>query len=95
MTDIKDGRKKKIACQETTEGSIEFEEPISADMKACQEKTPCQDAMEANLKKMEPNPGEKEAVLERQVIANEEVVIHSLKACRNERTAPKEANEGQ
>jgi hypothetical protein len=26
----------------------------------------CQDAMEANLEKMEPNPGEKEAAVEQQ-----------------------------
>jgi hypothetical protein len=40
---------------------------------------------------MEPNPEEKEAVVERQEIPNEEVAIHSLRACRNERTAIQEA----
>jgi hypothetical protein len=42
-------------------------------------------------KKMEPNPGEKEAIVEWQEIPNEEVEIHSLRACRNERTACQEA----
>jgi hypothetical protein len=49
------------------------------------ETTACQEAMEANLEKMEPNPAEKEAVVERQEIPNEEVAIHSLMACQNER----------
>jgi hypothetical protein len=55
------------------------------------ETTACQDAMETNLEKMEPNPGEKEAVVERQEIHNEEVAIHSLRAYRNGRTACQEA----
>jgi hypothetical protein len=49
------------------------------------ETTACHDAMEGSIKKMEPNSGEKEAVVERQEISNEEVVIHSLKACRSDR----------
>jgi hypothetical protein len=40
------------------------------------ETTACQDAMEANLDKMEPNSGEKEAIVEQQEIPNEEVAIH-------------------
>jgi hypothetical protein len=36
--------------------------------------------MEGSIKKMEPNSGEKEAVVERQEISNEEVAIHSLRA---------------
>jgi hypothetical protein len=54
------------------------------------EMTTCQNAVEANLEKIEPNPGEKEAVVERQEIPNSEVAIHSLRACRNERTACQE-----
>jgi hypothetical protein len=41
------------------------------------EPTARQDAMEANLVKMEPNPGEKEAVVERQETPNEEVTLYS------------------
>jgi hypothetical protein len=37
--------------------------------------TACQDAMEANLEKIEPNPGENEALVERQEIPNDEVAI--------------------
>jgi hypothetical protein len=47
--------------------------------------------METNLENMKPNPGEKEAVVERQEIPNKEVAIHSLKACQYERTACQEA----
>jgi hypothetical protein len=43
--------------------------------------------------KMEPNVGEKEAVVERQENSNEEVAIHSLKACRSETAAFQEATE--
>jgi transketolase len=71
------------------------EERMKANMDACmadikndrQETTACQDAMEANLEKVEPNPGEMEASAERQETPNEEVVIHPLKTCRNETVA--------
>jgi hypothetical protein len=46
-----------------------------------EETTACQYAMETSLKNMEPNSGEKEAVVEQQKIPNEEVVVHSLRAC--------------
>jgi hypothetical protein len=45
----------------------ELTETTSVDTKACQ------DAMEANLEKMEPNPGEKEAAVDRQETSKEEV----------------------
>jgi uncharacterized protein with WD repeat len=45
------------------------------------ERTACQEATEANPEKMDLNPGEKEAVVERQKIPNEETVIHSLREC--------------
>jgi hypothetical protein len=57
------------------------------------ETTACQNAMGANLEKMELKPGEKEAVVERQEIPKEEVAIRSLRACRNERMAFQEATE--
>jgi hypothetical protein len=47
----------------------------------------CQDAMEANLEKMEPNPGEKEAGVERQETPNEDVAIYSLRKYRKETMA--------
>jgi hypothetical protein len=56
-----------------------------------EETTVCQDAVEANLEKIEPNPGEKEAAVERQETSNEEVAINSLMACQNERTTCQEA----
>jgi hypothetical protein len=40
---------------------------------------------------MDPNSGEKEAVVDQQEIPSKEVAIHSLRACRNERTACQEA----
>jgi hypothetical protein len=44
---------------------------------------------------MEPNSGEKEDVVERQEIPNEEVVIHSLRACRKETAVSQEATEAE
>jgi hypothetical protein len=57
------------------------------------ERTSCQEVTEANPEKMEPNPGEKEAVVERQEIPNEEAAIHSLKDGRKDRTACQETTE--
>jgi hypothetical protein len=57
---------------------------VKANMNAWQEETTaCQDAMETN-------PREKEGVVEQQKIPNEEVAVHSLRACGNERTACQE-----
>jgi hypothetical protein len=46
------------------------------------ERTGCQEATEANPKKMQPNPGEKEAVVERQEIPNQKTAVHSMTTCR-------------
>jgi hypothetical protein len=81
------------------------EERIKANMDACmadrkndrQETTACQDAMEANLENVEPNPGLKEAVVERQETSNEEIAItsNSLCACREETMACQETMEAR
>jgi hypothetical protein len=53
-----------------------------ADMKdGRKERMTCQEAMEANPEKMEPNPGEKEAAVEQQENPNEEVTILFLREC--------------
>jgi hypothetical protein len=59
----------------------------------CQETTACHNEMEVNIKKMEPNLREKGAVVERRKIPNEEIAVHSLRACRSETTAAQEASE--
>jgi hypothetical protein len=62
------------------------------DIKDARKKTTaCQEVTGANPENMEPNPEEKEAVLERQEILKEEVAIQSLKACRNETTSKEAA----
>jgi hypothetical protein len=58
-----------------------------------EETTACQYEMETSLKNMEPNSGEKKAVVKRQKISNEEVAVHSLRACRSETAASQEATE--
>jgi hypothetical protein len=59
------------------------------------ETTACQDAMEANLETMEPNPGGNEAVVERRETLNEEVAGHTRRACRNETMACQETMEAR
>jgi hypothetical protein len=56
------------------------------------ETTACHDKMEAHIKKMEPNPGEKKAVVERQ-FSNDEVAVHSQRTCRSETAASQEDTE--
>jgi hypothetical protein len=46
-----------------------------------------------NPEKMEPNSGEREAVMDRQEIPNEEVAVHSQRACRSETAASQEDTE--
>jgi hypothetical protein len=41
------------------------------------ETTACQDVMEANVDKIEPNPGEKKAAAERQETPNEAIAVHT------------------
>jgi hypothetical protein len=55
---------------------------IDASIADRKETTACQDITEANLVKMEPNPGEKEAAVELQEIPNEDVAIYSLRKYR-------------
>jgi hypothetical protein len=44
---------------------------------------------------MEPNPGEKKAVVERQTVLNEEEAIYSVRACRKETMAGQETTEAR
>jgi hypothetical protein len=48
---------------------LECEEPISADMKTCQETTPCHKAREADTEKTEPDPGMMQSIEEHQEIS--------------------------
>jgi hypothetical protein len=78
-------------------------ETMKANMNACmadikndrKETTTCKDAMEANLDKMEPNPGEKKTAVERQETSSEDVTINPLRACRNETMACQERMEAR
>jgi hypothetical protein len=85
LADIKNDRKETMACLEETEARLEVDDkPASADTTpevAHEQEVP----LDANLEKIEPNPGETEAVVERQQTPNEEVVINSPRACQDER----------
>jgi hypothetical protein len=62
-----------------------------ANIKDARKKTnACQEVTGANPQKIEPNSGEKETVMDRQEIPNEEVAVHSLRTCRSETEASQE-----
>jgi hypothetical protein len=79
------------------------EERMKANREACmadikndrKETTACQDAMEANLETIEPNPAGNEAAVERRETLNEEVAVHPLRACRNETMACQKKTEAR
>jgi hypothetical protein len=52
IANIRDDWKRRMSYQETTESRLECEEPISVDMKACQETTACHEAMETDTEKI-------------------------------------------
>jgi hypothetical protein len=93
LTDRMNDQKETMACLEETEARLELEDkPASVDTTpevAREQEIP----LEANLEKIEPNPGETEAVVERQETSNEEVVINSPRACQDERTTCQEPME--
>jgi uncharacterized protein YhfF len=67
-----------------------------ADVKDGQKgRTACQEATETNPEEMRPNPGEKEVIAEWQENPNEEVALHSLRACQNKRMACQEGLEAR
>jgi hypothetical protein len=82
---------KRHANQTRLEPETEYQEKMDAWIAAMKdgrkERAVCQEAAKANPEKIEPNPGEKEAVVERQEIPNEEAATHSLRACRKKGTA--------
>jgi hypothetical protein len=85
--------KRRWPALEETEARLEVEEkPASVDTTpevAHEQEIP----LEANLDNIEPNPGETEAVVERQQTTNEEVAINSPRACQDERTTCQETME--
>jgi hypothetical protein len=58
-----------------------------------EEATACQEATEVFPEKMEPNPGEKEVVMECQEIPHEEASVYSLRVCQETRKARLECEE--
>jgi hypothetical protein len=82
-----------MACLEETKARHDVEDkPASVDTTpevAHEQEVP----LEANLEKIEPNPGETEAIVERQETSNKEVAINSRRACQDERTTCQETME--
>jgi hypothetical protein len=72
---LRECRSERTACQEMTEANLECEEPISADMKACQETTACHGATEIDTEKIEPNPEMMQSVEEHQEIPKEGAIV--------------------
>jgi hypothetical protein len=77
--DLKSGQAKMIAA---IKGKMDA--MITNIKNARKEMTACQEVTVANSEKMEPNLEEKETVLERHEIPNEEVTVHSQEAMKTE-----------
>jgi hypothetical protein len=66
------------------------------DIKDARKKTTASgEEMEASIKKMEPNLGEKETAVKWKEIPNEEVAVHSPRACQSKTSAFQEAMEAK
>jgi hypothetical protein len=72
---MRDDRKERTSCQETTEARLEFEEPTSVDMKVCQGTTACQRATETDTGKIEPDLGMMQSIEELQEIPKGEAAV--------------------
>jgi hypothetical protein len=79
IANIRDDREERTSCQETTEPCLECEEPISADIKSCQETTACHEATEANMEKIQPDPGMMQSVDEQQEVPKEDAVVKPVR----------------
>jgi hypothetical protein len=75
----RDDREETMPCQETMEPRLNCEEPISEDIKACQETTACHEATEADTEQIESSPGMIQSVAEHQVAPKEDAIVKPVK----------------
>jgi hypothetical protein len=69
----------------------EFEEPTSADMKACQETTVCHEATETDIEKIGPDSGMMQSVAEHQEVPREDAAVMPVRQLRKQRRGRKQA----
>jgi hypothetical protein len=83
----RDDQEETMSCQETMETSLVCEEPISWDMKACQEKTACHKATERETENTQPDPGMMQSIAEHQEVPKEDAAVMLVgglrKRCRD------------
>jgi hypothetical protein len=89
----RDDREETMSCQEVMEPRLECEEPISEDIKACQEKTACHEATETHMEKTEPDPGMMQSVAKHQVALKEDAVVKPVKVRKERHRSRKPAAE--
>jgi hypothetical protein len=81
----RDDREVTVSCQEMMEPRLECEEPVSEDIKACQETTTCHEATEGGTEKTEPDPGTMHSVEEHEDIPKEEATVMPVGGLRKRR----------
>jgi hypothetical protein len=80
----KDDQKETTFCQETMEARQECEEPISADIKACQETTACHEVTETDTEKIEPDPGMMQSIEDHQKIPKGEAAVMPVRGLKKQ-----------
>jgi hypothetical protein len=73
---------------ETTEARLECEEPISVDLKACQETTAWPEATETDTERNEPHPEMMQFIEEHQEIPDGEALMMPVRGLRKRRRVP-------
>jgi hypothetical protein len=74
-----------------TEAHLECQKPTSGDMKICQEKTTCHEAMEGDTKEIELNPGMMQSVAEHQEAPKEDAIVKPVEGRKKRHRGRKQA----
>jgi hypothetical protein len=80
-----------MSCQEKLEPRLECDEPISEDIKACQEMTTCHEAMEEDTEKIESYPGMMPSIAEHQVAPKKDAVVKPVEGWKKRHRGRKPA----
>jgi hypothetical protein len=89
IANIRDDRKERTSCQETTDAHLECEEPTPLDTQACQETIDCHEATEADMEKIEPDPEMMQSLGEHQEVPKEDARVNPVKGRKKQHTGQK------
>jgi hypothetical protein len=82
-------KRKRTSCQETTEARLEYEEPTSADIKACQKTNAGHEQTEVDTDKIEPDSGMMQSIGAHQEIPKGEAAVMPVGGLRKRRRVKK------